>query len=59
MQALKDNKEQASKDSYRKELLQKLFPEEAKLEKLKSLEKTKSVGEIKAKIAIHQLFATQ
>ena len=59
MQAKNDDKQQARKDYYRQELLQKLFPEEAQLEKLKSLEKTKSAGEIKAEIAIHQLFATQ
>jgi hypothetical protein len=59
MQALKEDKEQAREDSFKNELLRKLFPEKAELDKLKSLEETKSAGEIKAQIAIHQLFKTQ
>ena len=65
MHALEDNKEATVKiandldDSIARELISKLFPEKAEIDRLKSLEDKNSAGEIKAHIAIHQLFNTQ
>ena len=59
MQAIKYKKGQTREDLLKNELLSKLFPEKTELDKLKSLEETKSAGEIKARIAIHQLFKSR
>lgn len=57
MVASDNHKDQAQSDSFKKELISKLFPEQAERDRLESLAKSKSVGEIKARIAIHQLFS--